>query len=154
MIQRIQSVYLVISIIILALLFSNPVAEIIISDTLYLIFKFNRIESLTDADINSISTWPVAVLLIAVLLIELSTIFLYQFRILQMRLCVFSIILKFGLVGMIYFFTKWTMNNLNGKDSLFLWPIVIPFISIILTYLAFKGIQKDEKLVRSYDRIR
>jgi hypothetical protein len=154
MIQRIQSVYLGISIVILSLLFSNPVAEIIISDTFYLIFKFNRIESLSDSDIDPISAWPVAVLLIAVLLIELSTIFLYKFRILQMRLCVFSIILIFGLVGMIYFHTKWTLNHFNGNDSLFLWPIVLPFISIILTYLAFKGIQKDENLVRSYDRIR
>lgn len=154
MIQRIQSIYLVISIVILSLLFSNPVAEIIISDSLYLIFKFSRIESLSGSDFSSISAWPVPVLLIAIILIELATIFLYNFRILQMRLCVFNIILKFGLVGMIYFFTKWTLNHMNGNDSIFLWPIMIPFVSIILTYLAFKGIQKDEKLVRSYDRLR
>ncbi len=154
MIQRIQTVYLIISEVLLALLFSNPVAEIIISDKLYLVFKFNRIESSAGIEFNSISAWPVAVLLISILLIGLSTIFLYQFRILQMRLCIFNILLMCGLVGMIYFFTKFTLNYLNGQESLFLWPIVIPFISIILTFLAFKGVQRDEKMVRSYDRIR
>jgi hypothetical protein len=154
MIQRIQSVYLIVSIVILSLLYSNPVSEIIISDKLYLIFKFNRITSLSDTEFNPVSAWPVAVLFITVLLIELSIIFLYQFRILQMRLCIFNIFLKLGMVGMIYFFTKWTLNHWNGKESVFLWPVVIPFISIILSYLSFKGIQKDENLVRSYDRIR
>ena len=154
MIQRIQTVYLSIAIILLTLLISNPVAEIIISEKLYLVFKFNRIESPSVPEFNAITAWPVAVLLIAILLIGLSTIFLYQFRILQMRLCVFNILLMFGLAGMIYFLTKITLKQWNGQESLFLWPIVLPFISIILTFLAFKGIQKDEKLVRSYDRIR
>ena len=154
MIQRIQTVYLIIAIILLTLLISNPVAEIIISEKLHLVFKFNRIESPTVPEFNAVSAWPVAVLLFAILLIGLSTIFLYQFRILQMRLCIFNILLMFGLAGMIYFLTKITLKQCNGEESIFLWPIVIPFISIILTFLAFKGIQKDENLVRSYDRIR
>jgi len=60
----------------------------------------------------------------------------------------------FGLVGLIYYFTKYTINSTEGMKSVFLWPIVCPMIAIILNYLALKAIQKDENLVRSYDRIR
>ena len=71
-----------------------------------------------------------------------------------MRLCVFNIILLFGLVGLIYFFTKYILNDLEGVSSHFEWPVVIPFIAIILNYLAFKRIQKDEILIKSYERLR
>ena len=135
-------------------MFSNPFAEIIVSDSLFLIFKYNRIESTVDTGIQPIDVWPVTFLLISILAINFVNIFLYRNRILQMRLCVFNIILLFGLVGMIYFLAKITLHQNQGQESVFLWPIMIPFISIVLTYLAFKGIQKDEKLVRSYDRIR
>jgi hypothetical protein len=32
--------------------------------------------------------------------------------------------------------------------------VVFPVLAIILTYLAFRGIRKDEFLIRSIDRIR
>jgi hypothetical protein len=154
MIQRIQTIYLIIAAVLLVLLFSNPVAEILISKELVLVFKFNRIMPLSVSDFRPVSAWPVEVLLFSILLVGISTIFLYKYRILQMRLCVLNIFLMFGLAGMIYFLTRITLKQWNGQESLFLWPIVIPFISIILTFLAFKAVQKDEKLVRSYDRIR
>ncbi len=154
MIQRIQTIYLFIGTILLTFMFVNPIAELSISENLYLIFKFNRIESLNSADFTTLSTWPVTSLLFLNIVIGIISIFLYKNRALQMRLCVFNIILLFGLVGMIYFFTKTILHQLEGQESVFLWPIILPFISVIFTYLAFKRIQKDEKLVRSYDRIR
>jgi hypothetical protein len=154
MIQRIQTVYLIIALALLTLLFSNPVAEIIISEKLHLVFKFNRIESLLVSEFHTKSVWSVEVLFFSILLIELSTIFLYKFRIVQMRLCVLNILLMFGLIGMIYFVTKINLKQLDGQESIFLWPMLIPFISIILTFLAFKGVRKDDKMVKSYDRIR
>lgn len=154
MIQRIQSIYLLISVIILSFLFSNPLAEIFISEKLYLVFYFNKIKSITNSEFVPISTWPVAVLLISILLIGILALFQYKNRILQIRLCVFNILLMFGLTGLIYFLTKTTAKQMNGQSSVFLWPVILPYISIILTYLAIKRIQKDDKLVKDYDRIR
>jgi hypothetical protein len=34
------------------------------------------------------------------------------------------------------------------------WGAAAPFLSIVFAYLASKGIQKDEKKVRSLDRLR
>lgn len=42
----------------------------------------------------------------------------------------------------------------NVQLALLKWPVVLPAVSIILLFLARKGILADEKLVRSLDRIR
>ena len=154
MIQRIQTVYLLIATGLMILLFSNPIAEIVVSEDLYLKLWHNRIAAADALLFTPYSTWPLTVLLSVIILVNLIAVFLYKNRILQIRFCVFNLILMFGIVGLIYFFTQYAVKNLNGITSVFLWPVVMPMISIILNYLAIKAIQKDENLVRSYDRIR
>jgi hypothetical protein len=153
MIQRIQTIYLLVALFLMALLFSNPIAEIIINKSLYLTLWHNKIIS-TNTEFAPHSTWPITALLSVIILIELIAIFLYKNRQLQIRLCVFNLLLMFGIVGLIYFITKSTLSSMEGIKSVFLWPIVCPMVAIILNYLALKSIQKDENLVRSYDRIR
>ncbi len=154
MIQRIQSVYLFVAAMLFLLLFSNPIAKLQIDESLLLELYHNKIIAVNQADFDPITTWPLTILTSVIIIINLVTIYLYRKRALQMRLCIFNILLMFGLVGLIWFFVKYTMSNMSGIDSVFLWPIVVPFISIVLTYLAIKGIQKDDALVKSYDRIR
>ena len=154
MIQRIQTIYLLLAAFLMSLLFTNPIAEILVSEKLILTLWHNKIAA-SDAELFSqISTWPVTVLLAVIVLVELIIVFLYKNRNLQIRLSIFNLLLMFGLVGLIFYFTKHTLNSLDGIKSAFLWPVVCPMISIILNYLALKAIQKDENLVRSYDRIR
>ena len=154
MIQRIQTVYLAIAAFLLVLLFSNPISQIILSEKLYLTLWHHEISAASDELFASVSTWPITFLLSVIVVIEIVTIFLYKRRLVQIRLCVFNLLLMFGLVGLIYYFTKYTITSTEGMKSVFLWPIVCPMIAIILNYLALKAIQKDENLVRSYDRIR
>ncbi len=154
MIQRIQSIYLLIATGLFIFMLTNPLAQILLPGDEFLYFHHNRIVAMSSQTFVPVPSWPVTILIVVIMLIGLMAIFLYRNRILQMRLCVFNILLMFGLVGLIYFFMKYTMKKFDGVDSVFLWPIVVPFISIILTYLALKRIQKDEALVRSYDRIR
>jgi len=154
MIQRIQTVYLLAATFLLGLLFSNPIAEIIISDNLYLTMWYNKIIASDPETIAARTAWPLTILLAVIVAVELVIVFLYKKRNVQIRLSIFNLLLMFGLVGMIYFLTKQTLNSMEGLKSVFLWPIVCPMIAIILNYLAIKAIQKDENLVRSYDRIR
>ena len=90
-------------------------------------------------------------------IISLVSIFMFKKRILQMRLNSFNTILMiFQIISMLgYFF----YNKSNGivEDILpshILMPFALPFINIILTYLAIRAIGKDEALVRSLDRLR
>jgi len=154
MIQRIQTIYLSIAAFLMLLLFSNPIAQIIISEKLYLTLWHYQIVGGSDDLFTPVSTWPITVLLSVIVFIELIIIFMFKRRNLQIRLCVFNLLLMFGIVGLIYYFTKYTITSSKNIKSVFLWPIVCPMIAIILNYLALKAIQKDENLVRSYERIR
>jgi len=44
-------------------------------------------------------------------------------------------------------------DEING-ETFYLYPLAFPVVAAILTFLAFRGVKKDEELVRSYDRIR
>ncbi len=154
MIQRIQSVYLFLASVLFVFMLTNPLAQIRLADDTFLIFNNYQVTALSNETFQPVPTWPITVLIAVIMLIGLVTIFLFKKRTLQMRLCVYNIILMFGLIGLIYFYMRYTVNKYDGVDSVFLWPIVVPFISMILTYLALKGIQKDDALVKSYERIR
>ncbi len=154
MIQRIQSLYLLAATSLLTVLFRNPVSRISISDNLIMEMNAFKIEAITGSTVDSVFVWPYTVLLALVIIIGLGSIFAYKNRTLQMRLCMYNMFLMLGLIGLIWYFTKFTFNELEGRQVLYLWPVVIPFISAIFTYLAFKKIQRDDALIKSYDRIR
>lgn len=74
-----------------------------------------------------------------------------------MRLNSFNIILMlFQIISMVAYFFYFKSNTV-AEDVLpthILLPFALPFINIILTYLAIRAIGKDEALVRSLDRLR
>ncbi len=154
MIQRIQTIYLAIATFLLVLVFSNPIAQLIVNDSLFLTQWHHKIVAISPELFTPYSTWPVTVLLSVIVLLQLFAIFLFKKRQLQIRLCIFSILLLVGLTGLIYFFTYSTLSGLDGKKSVILWPFICPLIAAVLNFLALKAIQKDDNLVRSYDRIR
>lgn len=154
MIQRIQSLYLLAASFILLPVYFQPLANIQISENLFLQFFHNRITGSDPEAFNTTETWPVTILLSILIGISLFVIFQYKNRVRQIRLCIFNIILHFGLVGLIYFYTKYTLNQYNGIQSVFLWPVLLLFASIIFNYMALKMIQKDELLIKSIDRLR
>ena len=43
---------------------------------------------------------------------------------------------------------------IQGNGASADWGVLIPFINIVLAFMASKGIQKDEAKVRSLDRLR
>lgn len=154
MIQRIQSIYLLAASFLLFFLINNPLAEIITVDDNLLELNYLKLQAASPEIFEPLSVWPLTTLLITIIVLGIVTIFLYKKRTLQMRMCMFNILLMFGLVGMIYYYSKFAPINMERADSVLLWPIVVPFISIILTYLALKSIQKDDALVKSYERLR
>ncbi|MCF8391849.1 MAG: DUF4293 domain-containing protein [Bacteroidales bacterium] len=154
MLQRIQSIYLLAATSLFIVLFRNPVSRISVSDQLIMEMNAFKIYVISGSGADTIVVWPFTFLLSIVMIIGIVSIFLYKKRTLQMRLCMYNIFLMLGLVGIIWFYTKFTLNDLDGIQSVYLWPIVIPFISSIFTYLAMKSIQKDDAIVKSYERLR
>ncbi|HKJ42938.1 MAG TPA: DUF4293 domain-containing protein [Sunxiuqinia sp.] len=147
MIQRIQSLYILISVALVGFLFELPFAEILSDNNLYLfdirgIVREGKIEH---------SGLAITIFVGIILVLHVAAFILYKKRILQIRILTFSIIIMLGLFGMFYFFTYYTFN---GADVSFKIAVAFPLVAIILDYLAIRNIGKDEALVRSIDRIR
>ena len=85
-------------------------------------------------------------LLIAVLAVV--AIFLYKNRIIQLRLCIAAIIAELGLLFLYY--KKTTLFTL-GTFSL---TSVLHLLVILFFILAARGINADEKLIKDSDRLR
>ena len=128
MIQRIQSVYLLVVTILIIICLCSPVGSYIGSD--YSVSALTNL-CLTMAD---------------------GTIFLFKKRMLQIRLTIFSTILLIG-----YYATLVTFIFMLKEESMTFslsWTVCLPLVAIILNWLAIRAIGKDEVLVKAYDRLR
>jgi len=147
MIQRVQTVYLLISAILLSLLFFIPFADIVQDGIVYV---FN-IQGITLGDSLKENGLPISILIGIIIILHGIVILNYKNRVRQIRLLVFSILLMIGLFGLFFFFTYYSFS---GAQVSFKISILFPVIAIILDYLAIRAIGKDEALIRSIDRIR
>ncbi|MFC2097685.1 DUF4293 domain-containing protein [Bacteroidota bacterium] len=151
MIQRIQSIYLFLTFIILGLLFFLPFAELLTPNMESYIFRFTGI--VQNSDNTYTSTLAITVLVAVTCLISLTTIFLYKKRTLQIRLCIYNSLLLVGLIICIALYSYLAIKDLDATYK-FNFASIIPVIAIILTILAFRKIRQDDQLVRGLDRIR
>ena len=153
MIQRIQTLYLVITVALLILIGFFPYAEVLVGNGIIYSFKTYGIY-LTEQNNELISaTYPLFILIIITILLILTAIFLFKKRLLQLRLCLISIILQFGIYGLGFFYL-YKLSSEYDTTMHFAFPIIIPVISAILIFLAMRSIKKDELLIRSLDRLR
>ena len=150
MIQRIQSLFLLASIIMLSLVFYSPIMEMVVGGNVYTL-KFDGLYD--NQGLSVIKALPMAILLGLIALINAIVIFLYKKRNLQIRLLIYNVVLLFGLIGVIAFYAYKLSSDLNAIIH-YSYPIVLIPASIILIVLAIRAISKDEALVRSYERIR
>ena len=138
MIQRIQSVWLL-----LAAAF----------DAVTFRFPFYSGDWQKDAvpavvDLNAQSTPWFTILSVIAGAIALATIFLFKNRKLQLKLCYLGIFITAVLLTL-YFLE---MNNFYS-GNIALWAIF--YFAILISFiLAVQGVRKDEKLIRSMDRFR
>lgn len=152
MIQRIQTLFLLGAVIFLALMLFLPLAEILVEDGSRYVAGCWGLKD--DAGEVVVYTLPAGILILVSALLLLVNIFMYKRRKLQIRICVWNIILDFGLFGLLYYFWVVIFRQLEIRDFQVFLPLVFPAVAIIFTYLAFRGIRKDELLIRSIDKIR
>jgi hypothetical protein len=154
MIQRIQTIYIIIAAIVISLIYFFPVAEFIDQQNHIYELRHSGIVSIHDGiKENIIKTYSITILTSIIALISIITIFLYKRRVLQMRLCIYNILLCIGLEIFFWFYRQQILKILQ-YNFVFKFPIILPVINIILFYLAFRAIKKDEELIRSSERLR
>jgi hypothetical protein len=71
-----------------------------------------------------------------------------------MRVTVFLVRLLAGTAGMMFYYTFIAGDQWDESAIRHQWRLVIPPVAMILLYLAFRRIRRDELLVKAYERIR
>ncbi|RGM44892.1 MULTISPECIES: DUF4293 domain-containing protein [Bacteroides] len=152
MIQRIQSVYLLLVTILLVVAICLPVGQYIGTDGVTThIFKPLGV---TLANGTFQSTWGLFGILLLSAIIAFCTIFLFRNRMLQVRMTIFSSLLLIGYYIAFFVFMFMLKNDLDAMNFQLGWALCLPVICIILNYLAFRAIYRDELMVKAADRLR
>ena len=149
MIQRIQSVYLLVITILMIICMCNPVGSIIASTNE--ISEFGNLCITLPDGTKDYAPWALFAILMVVAILSFVTIFLFKKRMLQIRLTIFSSIMLIG-----YYLALVALALMLAEGTSFTpsWTICLPFVAIVLNWLAIRGIGADEALVKAYDRLR
>lgn len=153
MIQRIQTIFLLLTVIAQGFFLGMPLARFLMENDMAINLFATGFKNAENGE-TVLSTAALLLLACAILTLSIVSIFLYKKRILQIRFCIYNMLLNVGMIGLlvfqIYTFTK---NNPVSANS-YTPALAIPLAIIILLYLAFRGIRKDEVLVKAYERLR
>lgn len=158
MIQRIQTLFLALAFIATVLVFFFPLAGIYSGSVAYKFYIYGMKNMVPgEASMFSFMTvFPLLLMNILVASLSIGAVFVYKNRITQMKVVRFAIFLEIVMVALIFFvYAKIIETNLFASpDYLDETGIYFPLISLIFLILANRSIMKDEKLVRSVDRLR
>ncbi|MFW5657641.1 MAG: DUF4293 domain-containing protein [Bacteroidota bacterium] len=153
MIQRIQSVYLFSALVLVLLMFFYPIANILGKAHEFYAFGIKNVMNVDTGEIV-LQNIPLVILFAVIAVLIFGSIFLYKKRVLQMRVVIYAMLLLVGSLGLTYYYLTQTMKQLDAPNYSFELAVTFPLVAIILLYLAFRGIRRDELLVRSINRIR
>ncbi len=155
MIQRIQTLYLIIALIASALFFAFPFAKYFVDIATMYEFKITAITLVTQ---QSVSVYKIPVFMLSLhiilTLLILISIFLFKNRVTQMRVVAVSFLLNAVLIGSVFFFA-----DAFGKEMV-ITPdyrnigTLLPVLMLLMLLLANKAIRQDEIKMRKSSRIR
>lgn len=152
MIQRIQTIYLLLVVALGITLCFVPVVQLVTPEEAAELHIWNLVAAqFSTAPIKGLFGLLVATALIPAL--ALIDIFLFKKRLLQARLNIFTVMMCLGYYGVLAIYI-WQAKLALGVDWHILPWACIPLVCMVLTLMATRRILKDEALVRAADRIR
>ena len=153
MIQRIQTVYLILATVLISLMHFLPMVKILAGTNAIVVFRSNGFfnENTTERLLPAL---PFFLLISVVIILYLTAIFLFRNRNLQARICRLNILLLVGSMGLMTYYIIHVYKLVDADSMTTKILLLFPLIAIVLTWLAIRGIVKDEALVRSVDKIR
>jgi hypothetical protein len=155
MIQRVQSVYLFVMALLSSLLIPGSILNFsektgsVVRVTFNAVVRYNSGQSTEIVE----KLFPLSVLIVLITVISLTTIFFFNRRKIQIQLSRFLIFLAAILVVAIIHICLRIISKFDASIIPGL-KIILPVLILIISVLAFRGIKKDDKLVKSYERLR
>ena len=158
MIQRIQTVFIILSFLAAVAMFFFPFAGVYADLSTYKLYVYG-FKDMVPGEESVFSFMTVLPLLLANIFtagLALVSVFLYKNRILQLRFVRLALFTNVILIGLIFFVYARIVENKLGASPMYLDEagIYFPLIVLIFLILANRFIIKDERLVRSIDRLR
>jgi hypothetical protein len=155
MIQRIQSLYL--TLVILLSLSLLPGTLISFKDSSGTLMELSRSGNLADMAGVSVAKlqnfWLLTVILILISLTALIAILMYKKRKIQLSVTMLLIVFSSLLILMLIYYAY--MITDNYKASIIPgFKMALPVLVLVFSFAGYRGILKDDRLVRSYDRLR
>ncbi len=145
MIQRKQTIWLL-----LAALFN---AGLFFFDLYRAHIMENNVDTLKQ--INVSGHYPLLLMALVITALPLVAIFLFKNRKRQRAVTVFSVVAVVGFISVVMMrVTNFAANHPTATNNTYWIGSVLPVISIVFLIMAIRGINKDEKLVKSQDRLR
>ena len=162
MIQRRQTIFMLLAAIASALLFFIPLISFNANGQAmdFTIFGIqNPIETIT---LSSSYTWPLVALAVLMTLVPLIAIFLYKKRELQVRLCRIAMLVTVVFIGLVFLYYENDLKSIIAAvegdeyelDVIYFIGMVFPLVSLVFDILAIRGIKKDIELLKSVERLR
>ncbi|HNX44781.1 MAG TPA: DUF4293 domain-containing protein [Bacteroidales bacterium] len=158
MLQRIQTVYLSIAAVAMAMLFFFPFA-VFQSDFVYSRFFIYGVVDMVPGGANSmgiIYALPLILADLGVIIFAVTAIFRYKDRPSQLKLVNAAFILTIILIAGVFFLYGYILEKKFGTPPLWSegYGVYFPLVALLFLMLAIRSIKRDEKLVRSADRLR
>lgn len=157
MIQRIQSVYMLLSVVACVVCLASPVGVFTATTgeeaNLYNLW-LSVFNGSTGEVVHKLTPWVAGFALLALAAtFTLLNIFIYTRRTLQMRTllwCMF-VLVGYYIVDGIFVWRLCQEHGFNFRPTVF---AALPLVSLILDYMAFASVRKDDDLVKSLERLR
>jgi hypothetical protein len=158
MIQRIQTLYLSLAFIAMALLFAFPLAQFF-SEHGAFIFTVKGLKNMVPGDPNAFNPMiflPLITVVIGIGLLVLYTIFQFKNRSFQIKLTNIGVLSSVALIiGIFFLYIPMIEKKINiVPDYSKAFGIYLPLVALVFLVLANRAIKRDDKLVRSADRLR
>lgn len=145
MIQRIQSVWL--------LLAALCCLSLFFFDVYHANIMVNGVATTQYIRVND--HYPSLLIALVITAMPVAAIFMYKIRKRQKAIAIFSIVAIVGFIAMtLSRVTNFNTDNPTAIDASYWIGAVLPAVAIIFLIMAIRGINKDEKLVKSLDRLR
>jgi hypothetical protein len=155
MIQRIQSVYLLVTTFLSVLFLKGSFLTFFKESGTILILTFNGLYRIANGQQEqiAISLIPLSVLIILIIITSIISILIFKKRKIQLRFTksLIYLIILFIILSSIYSLIVITRYGVNILPTI---KMFIPFGMLVFSILANRGIKKDDDLVKSYERLR
>jgi glucan phosphoethanolaminetransferase (alkaline phosphatase superfamily) len=157
MIQRIQSVYLLMAVLFNIGMAFLPVFSLSEPDLNLRVYAFTQsVTDVSGASVTKPAPWLILFSISLAIIATIVVIFMYKDRKKQIRLCYSLYILQALIIvlALVWITTNLQISLTEVIDKAHPLSLIFPVVSMWWIFMAQRAIKKDEELVRSVDRIR